>query len=254
MRLRGRLFWKYVILVAVLVTAALLASALTEIYFSYHENQTALVALQRDKALAATRQIEAFIQDIERQMGWVIQPDRASAISLAQRRLDFFRLQRVVPAITEVTYLDGAGKEQLHVSRLGMDFINRQTDFSADPMFVQAKSRRVYYGPVYFRKGSEPYIVIALAESATPNRPGGDVSRGVVAAEVNLKFIWDVVSQIKIGKAGQAFVVDSHGILIAHPDISLVLKQTDMAGLEQVKSALATVTNTGQAPQEVTIA
>jgi signal transduction histidine kinase/HAMP domain-containing protein len=254
MKLRGHLFWKYVILVAVLVTAALLASGLTEIYFSYHENQTALVALQREKALAATQQIEAFIQDIERQMGWVIQPDRASAISLAQRRLDFFRLQRFVPAITEVTYLDGAGKEQLHVSRLGIDFINRRADLSADPMFVQAKSRRTYYGPVYFRKGSEPYFVIALAESAAPNRPGGDASRGVVAAEVNLKFIWDVVSQIKIGKAGQAFVVDSRGILIAHPDISLVLKQTDMAGLEQVQSALATVTNTGQAPQEVMIA
>ena len=49
---------------------------------------------------------------------------------------------------------------------------------------------------------------------------------GVTVAEVNLKFIWDVVSQIKVGKAGLAYVVDRNGALIAHPDISLVLQKT----------------------------
>jgi signal transduction histidine kinase len=58
-------------------------------------------------------------------------------------------------------------------------------------------------------------------------------------AEVNLKFIWDVVTQIKIGKAGRAYVVDAAGNLIAHPDISLVLQKTSLAGLPQVREALA---------------
>ena len=39
-------------------------------------------------------------------------------------------------------------------------------------------------------------------------------------AEVNLKLIWDVVSQIKVGKDGYAYVVDPQGRLVAHPDIS----------------------------------
>ena len=56
---------------------------------------------------------------------------------------------------------------------------------------------------------------------------------------MNLKFIWDVVSQIKVGKAGQAYVVDGQGALIAHPDISLVLQKTDLSRLAQVKAALA---------------
>ena len=50
---------------------------------------------------------------------------------------------------------------------------------------------------------------------------------GVSIAEVNLKFIWDVVSQIKVGEQGQAYVVDAPGRLIAHPDISLVLRETN---------------------------
>ena len=58
-------------------------------------------------------------------------------------------------------------------------------------------------------------------------------------AEVNLKLIWEVVSQIKIGQAGRAYVVDEGGRLIAHPDMSLVLRNTDVGSLEQVRAARA---------------
>src|SRR5207247_9303188 len=68
-------------------------------------------------------------------------------------------------------------------------------------------------------------------------RSGGEAGGGTVA-EVNLKFIWDVVTRIKVGQKGKAYVVDSTGHLVADPDIGLVLRKTDMAGLEQVKAAL----------------
>jgi signal transduction histidine kinase len=48
-----------------------------------------------------------------------------------------------------------------------------------------------------------------------------------------------VVSKIKVGEHGRAYVVDSAGRLIAHPDISLVLRNTDMSRLEQVRGARA---------------
>ncbi len=62
---------------------------------------------------------------------------------------------------------------------------------------------------------------------------------GVSIAEVNLKLIWDVVSQIKVGEHGHAYVVGDQGRLIAHPDISLVLRNTDMSKLAQVQAARA---------------
>ena len=61
----------------------------------------------------------------------------------------------------------------------------------------------------------------------------------MTVAEVNLKFIWDVVTKIKIGQKGKAYVVDSSGYLVADPDIGLVLRKTDLSGLEQVKAAFA---------------
>jgi signal transduction histidine kinase len=246
--MRGRrLFWKYTIVFALLVTGALLASGITELYFSYQENQAALVALQREKARAAAAQIEGYITEIERQMGWVSQRQRgATGAPVEQRRLEFFRLQRQVQAITEVSYIDATGREQLQVSRLRMDAIGGQADRSRDPRFVGAKAHRVYRGPVEFRKESEPYMAIAIAE--------GGKGGGVTAAAVNLKFIWEVVSQIKIGQAGQAFVVDAQGILIAHPDISLVLQKTDLTRLAQVRGALARAPAAGATGPQTPIA
>ena len=87
-----------------------------------------------------------------------------------------------------------------------MDVMGGEIDLSADPRFRRgqpAAVARPYYSPVYFRKESEPYMTIAMAVA------GRDA--GVTVAELNLKFIWDVVSQIKVGKAGQAYVVDGPG-------------------------------------------
>ena len=52
---------------------------------------------------------------------------------------------------------------------------------------------------------------------------------GVTVAEVNLKFILDVISRIKVGNHGLAYLVDRAGHLIAHPDISLVLQKSDLS-------------------------
>jgi signal transduction histidine kinase len=233
MRRHGRLARKYLVILVGLVTGALLASGAVQIYSSYNENTAALVTLQREKASGAASRIESFVREIERQLAWTTQPllVPTPAAAIEQRRIDAVRLQRQVPPITEVSHLDAAGREQLRVSRLAMDVVGSQIDFSGDPKFRVAKSGRTYFGPVYFRKESEPYMTIAMPQA------GG----GVTVAEVNLKFIWDVVSQIKVGKAGLAYVVDGGGALIAHPDISLVLQKTSLAGLPQVKAVLANV-------------
>jgi signal transduction histidine kinase len=225
----GRLFRKYVVLFTLLVSGALLVSGVVEIYFSYQENKTALLGLQREKALAAAAKIEQVITEIERQMGWTTQPLLGpAATQMDQRRVDYLRLLRQAPAITEISYLDPEGREQLRISRLAMDMVGGGTSFSREPKFLEPKAGRIFHGSVYFRKESEPYMTIAV---------GGGKTAGVTVAEVNLKFMWDVVSQIKIGKAGHAYVVDSRGQLVAHPDISLVLQKTDLAALPQVQRA-----------------
>ena len=153
-----------------------------------------------------------------------------NVVSIEQRRSDYLRLLRQVPAITEVSYLNASGQEELRISRLAMNVVGSGIDYAHDAKFVEARQGKTYFSPVYFRNESEPYMTVGIADR-------GSSSSGVTAAEVNLKFIWDVVSQIKIGQAGYAYVTDASGRLVAHPDISLVLQQTDLSSVPQVQAA-----------------
>jgi signal transduction histidine kinase/CheY-like chemotaxis protein len=222
-----RLFAKYVALFVAVVTVALLFSGAFDALFYYREHRDALVRIQREQAEAAAAKIGQFIKEIESQLGWTTQlPWSASAAE--QRRFDALRLLRQVPAITDLAQADASGKERLRVSRIGMDTIDSGLDLSRDPKFTEAVEKKIYYGPVYFRRESEPYMTLAVA--------GARRDAGVSIAEVNLKLIWDVVSQIKVGESGQAYVVGEQGRLIAHPDISLVLRNIDMSRLPQVRA------------------
>ena len=211
-KLRGRLFLKYAGLFVAVVCIALLANGLFEIWFSYQEHKASLVRIQRAQAESAAAKIGQFIKEIESQIGWTTQL-LWSAETIEQHRFDALRLLR-----------------QVRVSRVAMDVVGSGLDLSKKPKFIEAVKEKVYYGPVYFRRESEPYMTLALA--------GARRHAGVSIAEVNLKFIWDVVSKIKVGEHGHAYVVDGKGRLIAHPDISLVLRNTDMTSLAQVRAAL----------------
>jgi len=227
-KVRSRLFTKYVALFVAVVGVALLSNGIFEVFFYYREHKAALIRIQHEQAEAAAAKIGQFIKEIESQLGWTTQLPW-SAGSIEQRRFDALRLLRQVPAITELAQVDSTGKERLRVSRLAMDVVDSGLDLSKDPKFTEAVARKVYYGPVYFRRESEPYMTLSLA--------GTRKDAGVSIAEVNLKLIWDVVSQIKVGERGHAYVVGAQGRLIAHPDISLVLRNTDMSKLLQVQAA-----------------
>ncbi|HJU17189.1 MAG TPA: PAS-domain containing protein [Stellaceae bacterium] len=230
LRPRRGLFRKYVLALVGLVAVALIVNAGVEFWFSYRESKAALLSLQQEKAHEAAQRIGKFVTEIEHQIGWTTLPLWGAA-PLDQRRFDFIRLLRQVPAITELSELDGSGKEQLKVSRLAMDVVGSGKDFSHAPAFTGARAHGVWFGPVYFRKASEPYMTLAMAEA------GGNA--GVTIAAINLKLIWDVITGSRIGEGGYAYVVDRQGKLIAAPDISLVLRDTDLSHLPQVAAALA---------------
>jgi signal transduction histidine kinase/putative methionine-R-sulfoxide reductase with GAF domain len=236
-KIGNRLFAKYVALFVAVVGVALLSNGIFEVFFYYREHKASLIRIQHEQAEAAAAKISQFIKEIESQLGWTTQLPW-SAATILDRRFDALRLLRQVPAITELAQVDSTGRERLRVSRLAMDVVDSGLDFSKDPKFTEPMAKfddptaqKVYYGPVYFRRESEPYMTLSLA--------GTRRGAGVSIAEVNLKLIWDVVSQIKVGERGHAYVVGAGGRLIAHPDISLVLRNTDMSKLVQVQAAQA---------------
>jgi GAF domain-containing protein/HAMP domain-containing protein len=230
MRGSGRLFRKYFILVLALVTAALLIPSTISLYFSYGETLNALHGVQQEKAIAAASRIEQYIVQVQKQLSGAALP-QLGAEGAEQRRLEFLKLLKQVPDVTDIAYIDVDVCEKLRVSRLDMDAmgdcLRRRGD---EPLYRLPTPRAPYYGPVYFRKETEPYLQIAVRSS----------EKGpVTVADVNLKFMWDVITRIRVGEKGKAYVVDSNGYLIADPDIGLVLRKTDLSGLAHVRAALA---------------
>ena len=228
--LRGRLFRRYLLLILSLVTGALLASGAISIYFTYRETTTLLAELQREKAIRAAARIEEYVKRIAQQLAIATLP-RAVGNDVEQQRIEFLKLLRQAPEVTDVAQIDASGGEEVAVSRLGMDVVGSRRDRSQESAFRNATAAQPWFGPVYFRKETEPYMTIAL-------RPGG-ASGPVTVADVNLKFIWDVVSRMRVGDRGKAYVVDGNGFLVADPDIGLVLRKTQLSSLPHVRAALA---------------
>jgi signal transduction histidine kinase/HAMP domain-containing protein len=239
---RNRLFVKYVTLFVTLVFVALCANGVFEIWFSYWAHRTSLIRIESEQAEGAAANISQFVKDIEAQLGWTVQLPWDSSTTAAQRRTDAWRLLRQVPAISELEQIDPTGLVKLRVSRTGPDADGSVTSVADEPRFREALAHMANYGPIYFRQNSEPYMTLALS--------GGAKETGVSVAEVNLTFIWDVVSKIRVGEHGQAYVVDSLGRLIAHPDVSLVLRNTDLSHLPQVRAARAALRGEPAEPEQ----
>ncbi len=229
MRRQGRLFRKYALIFVALVGGTLVASSLLQLSFSYQESQNAILRIERAEAARAAVRISQFVEGIRTQLAASLPPPGLGNVPLDQRRADFLDLQRRAPEIEEVTFIDGAGREQLRVSRLALNLQGHATDRSQDQEFLRTRGGETYYGRVEFRAGSEPHFRIAVPDAR---------AAGVTVADVNLRFVLDPVSSIKVGEAGHAYVVDRAGVLIAHPDISAVLRFTDLSSLPQVSAAL----------------
>jgi class 3 adenylate cyclase len=234
--LHRSLFGKYFAVLFVAVVAPLLAGGIGNAWFGYRDQRAMLDALLRLEATSAAGQIRNFLDGIRDQLGWTVQQDWSPG-SEEQHRRDAFRVLRQAPAVTAITLVDQRGIERLHVSRVDLNRGGTGIDRSADPAVSGARAARAWYGPVTYSEASEPFMVVAVAG----NRP----SVGIALAEVNLKLIRDVITGIRIGAAGHAFVTDRSGRLVAHPDITEVLRGTGAATAAGLRALRAKIAATG---------
>ena len=246
---RSPLLRKYVRVLLVLVGGMLMLSGLVELYFSYRQTQRAIVDVERAHAAAAASRIEQFLSEVQEQVRDTTRTasDDPSAGPLGpaalgfreglaaaiaeQRELDFLRVLRRVPAISELRHLDVSGTEQIRVSRLQPDAMRSGDDYSRAPEFIAAKAGAIYWSPVRLRDASEPYVVLAM--------PVGAYAVEVTIAEVGLRPLQRIVSRLSIGSGGYAYVVDARNHLVAHPDPRTFRERRDLSDLVQVQRARA---------------
>lgn len=237
-RPRRPLFQKYLTALFVAVVVPLLANGASEAWFGYRDQRLVLSQRLHAEARSAAGKIQGFLDDITDQLQWTVQLPWRGEGTDERHRFDVLRVLRQVPAVVEVTLVDGKGVERLHVSRVDPDIVNSGIDRADDPAVIGARSDHIWYGPVTLHEGSEPHMTVAVA--------GGREINGVTVAEINLTLIWDVISAIHVGQSGNAFVLDRAGRLVAHPDISLVLRGDDDPAAARLKELQRATTGGGE--------
>ena len=221
---RGGLFAKYVILLVGLVFFVLAINGALEIWITYRDTQSSLVNTMDDRAEATAHRIEVAMSDLERQISWVT---RASVVTTEQRRADYALLMQQVPAVSQLSHLDGDGREQLRLSRYTVS-VGSDGNFSRDIRFRQTVARGVYFSEPFFRDG-KAFMSIGVAHSAR--------AAGVTIADIDLKFLSEFLSDGSAGRSGRAYIVDDKGQLLASSDKADV-PGTNLAARPQVAAAL----------------
>jgi GAF domain-containing protein len=184
------------------------------------------IQTQRD---ANSRKLQINAQDAAAKVSNNIQ-EKFNALETAAKLIDLVKapqeqqkqvldsLLGLQAAFRQISVLNDQDQELAHVSRLSMaasgDLAGRLSREGLD----QVRQGNTYISPIYFD----------------------------LLAEINLKFMWDLVDQLKIETTGYAYVVDRQGNLIAFSDTARVLKGENVGGLQKVGEFIRTLVPTGE--------
>lgn len=189
--------------------------------------------LQGEVASVVAAQIEALV---ERKIARLREAAFAMGLqpmSEAQERLARSLLKSDA-AFVESSVLSAQGMEKARVSARKTFTPAEFLDQSKSEKFVHAVRGETYIGPIYTSANAEPHISLAV----TLRGPAEEIV-GVLATELNLRFLWEVVGNIRFGTAGYAYLIDNKGNLIAHPDPSLVPKRTRVHQVHEAEEFLS---------------
>jgi class 3 adenylate cyclase/HAMP domain-containing protein len=221
---RGGLFAKYVVSLVGLVVFVLTVNGLTETWINYRATKTTLTDAMSEKAEATAKRIDQAVSELERQISVVT---RASADTVIKRRAAYEQLLSQVSAVSQLSLVDGEGRELLRLSRT-MVAENSGADFSRDLRFTETVARRVSYSAAAF-DGSQPVMSIAVAHSG--------FNAGVTVADIDLRFLSDFLGDAQVGKTNFAYVVDQRGQVLASsskgPEVA-----SDLSKLPQVAALM----------------
>ena len=190
-------------------------------------------ALQSELASVTGESIRNFVRrKIERFS------DTADALSLYQlgskeQQLLLGLLVKNDSSFSHASIINSQGMEVVKVSDRKVYFPSDLADQSKSPKFINALKGEDYISRVYTSNQAQPYVTLAI-----PLWGAAQSIVGVVSAEADLSFLWEVIGKIHFATAGYAYLVDEHGNLIAHRDATLVLKRLDLRQVAGVQKFL----------------
>jgi PAS domain S-box-containing protein len=105
---------------------------------------------------------------------------------------------------------------------IASSYLNVRENHSIDAeALTKALSGKIYISQVALTSERLPYLIIAVSVATA------GAKRSALVAELALRDIWDLVDDISFGRQGEALLISQDGILIAHPDKTRVMNETE---------------------------
>jgi len=211
----------------IVVSFALLGAALSVLIFNNEKEE--LRSLQREIAGYAANEMSWDIHELKTVLGFAVSNyDWSSRNGVSETGF----LSQILSSehvkhhniLDELSFVDKTGRERGRVSRTTVFSDADLRDLAgSDEFTVPRKTGEVYFGPVTFESGTfAPQMTISL--------PIRDLTSGVVQAvligKIRLNRIWENAVERSIGKTGIVFITDDRGKVLAHPDPSVIYRNT----------------------------
>ena len=143
-------------------------------------------------------------------------------------------------AFRQFALMDSRGQQLAGSSRTAQALSSQFIAHLKGDVFTQTSAGENYISPIYIDDiSNEPLIAIAI-----PVKDVFGELQGTLVGEINLKFMWDLVDQLKVGQTGYAYVVDNQGNLIAFGDTSRVLANENEKKIGEVSEFVANPSTT----------
>lgn len=224
----SRIWRRQALAFACLVALALSLFGAMEMVAWYRGSLQQVSALQLAQAHEATQAVRGALDLVDQQVLAVTRLPWSSGqwLTLADRRDEYGRLLRLVPAIQSVAWVAADGQERLFVAR---DAVDRMASGAAGgaatpPPSGSAPPHLRSAGQVIYRDDYDPVLALRLSFPESPAAGATVVTLGLRALARDLgAALQDTQAQI--------FVVDDQGVVILHRDARVMLNRTRLQNL-----------------------
>jgi PAS domain S-box-containing protein len=204
--------------------------------FAFRSHQAAVTGSLALAARYAANRAERFIGgqiDFLRAASWMEGPSFRADLarsSLLDGALGFS------PAILQVAAVDrkngavlglGSRRSSAAAKAAGLPYVREAA--------TMAEADRPYMSPVYIDPVTDE-LLITLGVAPFERFAHEDVS---LVAELNLKFMWELIADLDVDTGGRAYVVDASGALVAYGDPARVLAHESLPRIPAVAAFVA---------------
>lgn len=190
---------------------------------SFTTQQQQALDFQHEVTERVSTQVTAFFQGLENELRLTGEMQGLQTLDRDRQTSVLSELLAYHNDYEELALLDVTGQELVRLSRTSLvpELRNRST---ADEFVVPQTSGEAYYSPIRFDGSTgEPFMTIAVP--LFDARTG--LVDGVLASEVRIKQVWDLVSNIRVRPGQSVYIVNVKGQVIAHRVSSVVLSGTN---------------------------